>query len=174
MIDLPPILDFEASSLSDGSYPITAGLVIQGKVHHWVIKPQPDWVDWSLASQAVHGIKRSELMDFGMPADEVYAQIGELLNGVPIIYSDNPYWESRWLRCLGKFDCEIQDIRELIPVATRQEWPMSLGQTFEVSKLIRHRADHDAYAMYLTVLRLSSDTFNDAGSFGDDPIAGIV
>ena len=161
MIDLPPILDFEASSLSDGSYPITAGLVIQGKVHYWVIKPQPDWVDWSLASQAIHGIKRSELMDFGMPADEVYAQIGELLNGVPVIYSDNPYWESRWLCCLGKFNCEILDIRELIPVATRQEWPTALGQSFEVSRLIRHRADHDAYAMYLTVLRLSSDTYTD-------------
>lgn len=93
MIYLPPILDFEASSLSDGSYPITAGLVIQGKVHHWVIKPQPDWVGWSLTSQAVHGIKRSELMDFGMPADKVCTQMGELLTGVPFIYSDNPYWE---------------------------------------------------------------------------------
>lgn len=97
-----------------------------------------------------------------MPADQVYSQIGELLDGVPIIYSDNPYWESRWLRCLGKFDCEILDIREFIPVATRQEWLMALEQTFEVSQLIRHRADHDAYAMYLTVLLLSSDTYTDA------------
>lgn len=38
---------------------------------------------------------------------------------------------------------------------------MALGQTFEVSQLIRHQADHDAYAMYLTVLRLWSETDTD-------------
>ena len=52
MTALPPILDFEASSLSDGSYPITAGLVTNGQIKYWIIKPQPDWIDWSLASQS--------------------------------------------------------------------------------------------------------------------------
>ena len=155
MTHLPPILDFEASSLSDGSYPISAGLIIQGKAHYWVIKPQPDWVDWSLPSQAIHGIKRSELEELGTPATEVFKQMAELLNDVPTIYSDNPYWESRWLQCLGKFACEVRDIRELIPSETRQDWADSLEQTFTINQLRRHRADHDAYAMYLTVLRLS-------------------
>ena len=40
LVDVPPILDFEASSLSDNSYPISAGLVIGGYVHYWVIKPK--------------------------------------------------------------------------------------------------------------------------------------
>lgn len=155
MTHLPPILDFEASSLSDGSYPISAGLVIQGKVYYWVIKPLPDWVDWSLPSQAIHGIKRSEIEELGMPAAEVFKQMAELLKDVPSIYSDNPYWESRWLKCLGKFACEVQDIRELIPGETDQHWADSLAQTFTANQLRRHRADHDAYAMYLTVLRLS-------------------
>jgi len=55
---LPPILDFEASSLSDTSYPISAGLAIDDQAYYWIIKPEPEWIDWSLESQAVHGLKR--------------------------------------------------------------------------------------------------------------------
>lgn len=42
---IPPILDFEASSLFDCSYPISAGLIVNGQKYHWLIKPKPEWVD---------------------------------------------------------------------------------------------------------------------------------
>lgn len=151
---LPPILDFEASSLSDGSYPITAGLVINGEVNYWIIKPQSDWIDWSLASQSIHGIKRSYLIKNGLSASQVAEEIKLLLRNNPIVYSDNPYWESRWLRCLGEFDCEIRDIRELIATSLHASFSACFEHQFVVHQLTQHRADHDAYAMYKAVSEL--------------------
>lgn len=151
---LPPILDFEASSLSDGSYPITAGLVVNGEVNFWIIKPQPDWIDWSLASQAIHGIKRSYLMEYGVSALQVADEMQSLLRNSPIVYSDNPYWEARWLRCLGNFHCDTRDIRELLPSSSHAHFSSCMEQQFALHRLTRHRADHDAYAMYLAVSEL--------------------
>lgn len=166
MTELPPILDFEASSLSDCSYPIAAGLVINGEVNYWIIKPQPDWIDWSLASQSIHGIKRSYLIEHGVDASQVYHEMKSLLCNSPIIYSDNPYWESRWLGCLGKFDCEVKDIRELLITSLHANFSACFAHQFTKHRLIRHRADHDAYAMCLSILELrelSSDDVNFKG-----------
>jgi hypothetical protein len=151
---LPPILDFEASSLSDGCYPITAGLVVNGEVNYWIIKPQLDWIDWSLASQSIHGIKRSYLMEHGVDASQVYDEMKSLLCNSPIVYSDNPYWESRWLGCLGKFDCEVRDIRELFPKSLHDHFSVCLENQLVVNKLTRHRADHDANALFFAVSEL--------------------
>lgn len=151
---LPPILDFEASSLSDGSYPVTAGLVVNGEVSYWIIKPQPDWIDWSLASQAIHGIKRSYLMEHGVSALQVADEMQSLLRNSPIVYSDNPYWETRWLRCLGNFHCDVRDLRELIPNSSHAHFSTCMEQQFAIHGFTRHRADHDAYAMHLAVLEL--------------------
>ena len=154
MTALPPILDFEASSLSDGSYPITAGLVTNGQIKYWIIKPQPDWIDWSLASQSIHGIKRSYLMEHGLSASQVAKELAVLLHNNPIVYSDNPYWESRWLNCLGEFGCEVRDIRELLATSEHANFSACLKHQFLVHRLTRHRADHDAYAMYMAVSKL--------------------
>lgn len=155
MIDLPPVLDFEASSLSDISYPITAGLVVNGRAYYWVIKPQSDWVDWSLASQAIHGIKRSYLIEHGMAALQVYEEMKAVLGTTQALYSDNPYWEKRWLSCLGVFAIEVRDIRELLPELSQPYWAECLATQFKVHELTRHRADHDAYAMYMAVNALN-------------------
>lgn len=151
---LPPILDFEASSLSDCSYPITAGLVVNGEIKNWIIKPQPDWIDWSLASQSIHGIKRSYLIEHGLSASQVTEEMKMLLRNIPIVYSDKPHWESRWLRCLGTFDCEVKDIRELLTASLHASFSICLDRQFTIHGLTRHRADHDAYAMYLAVSEL--------------------
>lgn len=155
--NLPAILDFEASSLSDGSYPISVGLVVDGKIKYWVVKPKSDWVDWSLTSQAIHGIPRSFLMEKGTDALIVYAELKAALFGCEVIYSDNPYWEARWLRCLGQFDCEIRDVRDLVPATSSAVWSTNLDHQFASHDLTRHRADHDAYALYLSVSQLRAN-----------------
>jgi len=154
MMVLPPILDFEASSLSDTSYPISAGLVVGGQVYYWVIKPQSDWIDWSLESQAIHGLKRSFLEEHGVPVHQVYAEITEKLNGYQVIYSDAPAWEGLWLQRLGAFNLRIADIGELIGNDQREGFPGELAKIFASNKLTQHRADHDALAIALTVEKL--------------------
>lgn len=154
---LPPILDFEASSLSDTSYPISAGLVVAGQVYYWVIKPQADWIDWSLESQAIHGLRRSFIEEHGVPAHQVYAEITEKLNGHEVIYSDAPAWESLWLQRLGAFNLRIADIGELIGSNQREGFSTELARTFANNNLTQHRADHDALAIALTVEKLRTN-----------------
>lgn len=160
---LPPILDFEASSLSDTSYPISAGLVVAGEVYYWVIKPQPDWIDWSLESQAIHGIKRSFLEDHGLPVCQVYTEITEKLNGHEVIYSDAPAWEGLWLQRLGAFNLRIANISELISIDQRECFSNELANTFASNKLMQHRADHDALAIALTVKKLRRNQVSEDG-----------
>lgn len=87
----------------------------------------------------------------------MYAEIRSALGGARCVYSDNPYWERRWLACLGPVDVEVIDIRELVRVSLRMEWDSSLKQQFDINKLSRHRADHDAYALALTVAHLRGE-----------------
>lgn len=156
LTDIPPILDFEASSLSDTSYPISAGLLYGGKIYYWLIKPQTDWIDWSLASQAIHGIKRSTLLDTGCEANQVSQELQTILMQEPVIYSDNPYWEQKWLNCLGQFSQEIRDIHTLIPTCEPVTVKAVRVGFFEELQLTPHRADHDALALGLTIHKMWS------------------
>jgi len=153
---VPPILDFEASSLSDCSYPISAGLRVGSTLKYWLIKPRPHWIDWSLASQAIHGMKRSYIADNGMDVDQVYVEMKSLLDQFDVIYSDNPYWERVWLSHLGDFNLDIRDIQELIPQHNKWCWKENLEKQFQANNLTHHRADHDALALSLAVYDLQN------------------
>jgi len=157
LVHLPPILDFEASSLSDTSYPISAGLIVEGKVYYWIIKPKPDWIDWSLQSQAIHGLKRSYIEVHGLPADQVFSEISELLTGHNIIYSDAPDWESMWLSRLGKLNTKIDSIFNLIKM-NKKTFSNELLSNFKSHHLIQHRADHDVIAIAFTVKNIWSNS----------------
>lgn len=95
------VIDFEASSLSQTSWPIEVGLswLERGQVQTWssLIRPDPAWdlADWSGQSAAVHGIPLSEIG--GAPtAAEVTAAFFEVLGG-RLLVSDAPEFETRWL-----------------------------------------------------------------------------
>lgn len=150
LVHIPPILDFEASSLSDTSYPISAGLIVEGKVYYWIIKPKPDWIDWSLQSQAIHGLKRSYIEEYGLPADQVFYELSEILANHNVIYSDAPEWELMWLSRLGKFNIEIDSIYNLINI-NRETFSSELISNFKSHDLIPHRADQDVIAIALTI-----------------------
>lgn len=153
LVQVPPILDFEASSLSDTSYPISAGLIVEGTVYYWIIKPKEDWIDWSLQSQAVHGLKRSYIEEHGMPADQVFAEIMEVLIKHTVIYSDAPSWEAMWLRRLGKADISIENISHLIG-GNKEAFSNQLIDNFKLHQLTHHKADHDALAIAITIKQL--------------------
>lgn len=151
----PPTLDFEASSLSDCSYPISVGLVTNGDVYYWIIKPKPEWIDWSLESQVIHGLKRSYLVEQGIDANVVYQEVRKILEGESTVYSDNPYWERRWLSALGHFDVEVADVKALIPDEHQSHWQEVFQEQYQKHNLTPHRADHDALAISLTLQQLA-------------------
>jgi hypothetical protein len=98
------IIDFEATSLSQGSWPIevAVGWPISGEVRSWLIRPDGDWLrrwDWSPAAERLHGIRPSMLLDEGRPAHEVAREV-LAASGNALIYSDNVAAEQIWLRRL--------------------------------------------------------------------------
>lgn len=93
-------LDFEASSLSAGSWPVEIGYAwfADGRVETraLVIAPRPDWsmADWSETSARVHGIGLGQIRA-GVPAAAVAAETDAFAHFD--VVSDNPTWEQRWL-----------------------------------------------------------------------------
>lgn len=68
------VIDFEASSLDENSYPIEVGVAIvrDGALTSWssLIRPTPEWRSrdaWSRSSERVHQISREMLADARVP-----------------------------------------------------------------------------------------------------------
>lgn len=104
-------------------------------------------MDWSLQSQAIHGLKWSYIEEHDIPAHQVYAEMIGRLIGHQVIYSDTPEWEGLWLRRLGVFKLRVADIGELIGKYQRDGFSSELANTFASNNLTQHRADHDALAI---------------------------
>jgi hypothetical protein len=93
-------LDFEASSLSDDSYPIEVGWIDEGGVgESHLIRPAPGWSDWDPSAEAIHGVPRETLLAEGEPHDEVARRMLARLAGVEI-HATAPSWDGKWLSLL--------------------------------------------------------------------------
>ena len=91
-------LDIEASGLGEGSYPIEIGWAFpfaSSKNGSFLVKPEPHWTHWSMASQDVHGIRREVLDVRGIPVEEGRAIVDRLLSKAEI-YVDNPPSDRAW------------------------------------------------------------------------------
>ena len=93
-------LDFEASSLSDSSYPVEVGWVCEdGREAEHLIRPAPDWTEWDAAAEAVHGITREQLLREGTPVDVVCDRLVEVFEG-NVVHASAPSWDGHWLSML--------------------------------------------------------------------------
>lgn len=97
-------LDFEASSLLPGGYPIEVAWVsAQGEPEQYLIKPTARWLEWSGSwspeSEAVHGIPLATLLAEGTPVEIVATRLVEALAGQEV-YSDDPGYDQMWLALL--------------------------------------------------------------------------
>jgi DNA polymerase-3 subunit epsilon len=99
-------IDFQASSLERGSWPIEIGIAqvrSDGSVYVQsnFIRPHPSWPEklWSPASAQIHGIPRRRL-DSAHTAEIIAAEYLELIAGKTRV-SDAPKFDNRWLDMLG-------------------------------------------------------------------------
>lgn len=93
-------LDFEASSLAKKSYPIEIAWVCEdGTEESHLIRPAPDWTDWSVEAEGLHGLSRDQLLAEGTPHDIVARRMVESLTGHDL-YATAPSWDGRWLSLL--------------------------------------------------------------------------
>lgn len=103
-------LDFEASSILPGSFPIEVAWVDHdgaGETH--LIRPAPGWLSpdrwqWDPVSAGVHGITLETLEHEGKDARMVARRLAEALGSGPV-YSDAPSYDGHWLDMLLDQDC---------------------------------------------------------------------
>lgn len=116
MIDALPwplvTIDFEASSLDEGTYPIEVGVcrwaAPDQPLEGWstLIVPIPAWRDhgsWSPASQEVHGIRLDEL-DAGMSPTDAIVALNAITGGHPTFCDGGGHdfhWASMMARASG-------------------------------------------------------------------------
>lgn len=105
-------IDFEASSLLPGGFPIEVALVDQdGQGESYLIRPEDDWTEWSPESEAVHGIPLAVLHAQGAPCRVVAGCLRRALVRKDVtVYSDAPGFDGGWLFALleaGGVDARI-------------------------------------------------------------------
>ncbi|SES39720.1 transcriptional regulator [Rhizobium sp. NFR03] len=93
-------LDFEASSLGKKSYPVEVAWVFEdGTSRSHLIRPAPEWDDWSMKAERIHGLTRRRLHQEGTPVEDVAREMLETLGG-HALYASAPSWDGKWLSVL--------------------------------------------------------------------------
>ncbi len=148
-VELPAVIDIEASGMGRGSYPIEVGFVLgDGQSYCSLIKPLPEWTHWDGSAQSLHGISRDNLFQSGREAYEVALVLNEQLQGMTI-YSDAWSQDNSWLGLL--YDCvglwpsfTLQTIRYLITEEQVACWQQAQREIRAELNVVRHRASSDA------------------------------
>ena len=148
-MNLPTIIDIEASGLGRGTYPIEIGF-ISGKAESGctLIKPEPHWTTWHQEAEELHGISREILQRKGRDIVWVAEWLNKSLSG-QTVYSDGWVNDMCWLGRL--FDeaeriqmFRIESLLTLLSVEERERWTPLHKQVVESADLVRHRASSDA------------------------------
>ena len=145
----PIIIDVEASGLHAESYPIEIAVLIDGRCHSWLIKPERQWRYWDLNAEKIHGISRETLLQEGKPAAIVASELNSVLEDTRgLVYSDADYWDSAWVQTLYMACPEspsfhvlsLFDLLEAEQIASFQEHKKRIANSGEFRE---HRAYED-------------------------------
>ena len=148
-------IDFEASSLNQTiSFPISVGIVHQGRAYYWLIKPKAYWTDWNKKAEQLHGLSKEFLIANGVEPDVVIEKITSLLGTQCTLYSDNPFWERLWLNRLGISNYQIADAYDLVTPGKEEHVEATIEVIFKQHSLRPHNSIDDAMALALTVTEL--------------------
>jgi hypothetical protein len=148
-INIPNIIDVEASGFGSLSYPIEVGVINQlGKRFCGLIKPQSDWTHWDQKAESLHGISRKLLAEKGLPVQEVCRQLNKFLAG-QVVYSDGWVVDDTWLIKLfnaAKMTMEfhVSSLEMILNEVQMPLWHATKDRLFLQMKERRHRASSDA------------------------------
>lgn len=157
-MDMPNIMDIEASGFGRGSYPIEIGYVLtDGRADCMLIQPLADWRHWDADAQALHGISRHQLSRHGRNPQQVAQRLNQALRGLTL-YSDAWGHDRSWLGLLfdsvGSFPSfSLQPLSSVLSEAQMARWHDTKEQILWELNLQRHRASTDARILQQTWLR---------------------
>jgi hypothetical protein len=155
-LELPAILDIEASGFGAGSYPIEVGYYLpDGRMYCALIHPEPGWTHWDASAEAVHGVSRPILLEKGRPPQEVASRLNADLRGLNV-YCDAWAHDFPWLHKL--YDAAdmvpafaLKDLRQLLGDCEQTVWHKTRAAVELRLQLRRHRASGDARTLFETL-----------------------
>lgn len=154
-LEVPAIMDLEASGFGRGSYPIEVGFVLtDGTCFCTLIKPFDDWRHWDESAEKLHGISRDILVQHGKSPLQVAKLLNEKLNGLTL-YSDGWSQDNSWLLQLydrvGMWPSfKLETIRQVIREEQVVFWHQAHMQAQQELNIQRHRASSDALIIQRT------------------------
>ncbi len=158
-MQLPTMLDVEASGFGRGSYPIEIGFVAaDGSLFCTLVQPAPGWAHWDPAAESLHGISRELLQRHGRPVDWVAGELNRRLAG-QTVYCDGWGHDYPWIaRLFDEAECSpafrLEDVRVLLDERQLGGWDRSLRALRDELRPERHRASSDARLLQLCVQRV--------------------
>ncbi|MBC8057688.1 MAG: hypothetical protein H7Y61_14025 [Rhizobiales bacterium] len=158
-LDMPAVLDIEASGFGRDSYPVEVGFVLpDGGTYCSLIRPAPSWTHWDLAAEKIHRIAPATLQKHGRDVVEVATQLNERLRGMTL-YCDGWAHDYVWLNVL--FEAagltpafKLDNLRALLTEQEAAFWGIVKKQITTEMRLPRHRASADAKILQRTLMRL--------------------
>ncbi len=178
VIELPAIMDIEASGLGRNSYPIEIGFVLpDGSSFCSLIQPAPHWTHWDPAAEAVHQISRPTLLTHGRSVADVARLLNEKLKG-QTLFSDGWAHDYPWLGALyeeaGTVPLfRLDNLRRLLSETEADDWHAAKQLVSNELRLQRHRASTDARLLQMTLKRLRSDALPAPSRSSALPHAGL-
>lgn len=160
-IEVPLIIDLEASGFGRGSYPIEVGVAMHDRqVFSYLIRPEADWTHWSEEAESIHGISREQLMDEGV----AIAELAETLNTLLFertLYSDAWSFDSSWIGRL--FDSasktqrfRLETINKLLSPKYIEYWHPTKDRVIADLGVSMHRAAVDVKVLQETYMRIAT------------------
>ena len=158
-MQLPAILDIEASGFGHDSYPIEVGFVLPDASSYCsLIRPAPGWTHWDPAAERVHHIPLATVIRHGRDVVEVAGQLNDRLRGLTV-YCDGWAHDYTWLGVL--FEAaemspafKLDNLRALLTEQEAAFWAVVKKQVTTETRLQRHRASSDAKILQSTLVRL--------------------
>ena len=158
-MDVPAILDVEASGFGRGSYPVEVGYVLEdGGSQCMLVRPEPDWNHWSPDAEELHHIRRADLLEYGLPTAVVADDLNRELSG-RTLYTDawgHDYsWLARLYDAAGRAPSfRLESLQALLTDCEIARWRAQKEQVALVLGLPRHRACADAHLLQATLVKL--------------------
>lgn len=160
-MQIPVVIDIEASGFGPGSYPLEIGLVMgDGTAHCYLIQPYEDWTHWEVEAEKLHRLSRETAERFGMDGGYVARQLNKLLEG-QTVYSDAWSYDNTWLAVLferagiaQKFN--VEQLAKITSEDQKLVWDQVRDRIIEESGLKRHRASADARIVQSTWIQTQS------------------
>jgi len=158
VVQVPNIIDIEASGFGPQGYPIEIGFVLSGGRRFCsLIKPLADWTHWSEDAAQVHKIDRETLYVHGREVRDVCEEMNTLLKG-STLYSDGWVVDKPWIdklffgaRMPMRFF--VSPLELILNERQMERWQLTRDRIVRESNLARHRASNDAWIIQETYIQ---------------------